>query len=123
MNWLLLTLGAVCGALCRYHAVSFIQSRSATSFPLGTLIINLSGSILLGMLVGLATHQSDWPLDALQMLFGLGFCATYTTFSSFMFETTQLWQQGRRYAAVGNLIGQPLLGIGCAWLGVVLVQG
>lgn len=122
MNWLLLTLGAVCGALCRYHAVRLIQSYSATSFPLGTLMVNVSGSLLLGILAGLVAYQSAWPLDALQILFGLGFCATYTTFSSFIFETIQLWRQGERYAALGNLIGQPMLGLGCAWLGVLLVS-
>ncbi|RRR66150.1 MAG: CrcB family protein [Candidatus Viridilinea halotolerans] len=122
MNWLFLSLGAVVGALCRYHAVRLIQRHSATTFPLGTLIVNLSGSLLLGMLIGLVASHPQWPVVALRTLFGVGFCATYTTFSSFIFETTQLWRQGARAAALFNLLGQPLLGAGCAWAGLSMMS-
>jgi fluoride exporter len=123
LSYLLLATGATCGALCRYHAVRLIQARLRGNFPLGTFLVNLSGSLLLGLLGGLVAAHPDWPGDSLQALAGVGFCATYTTFSSFIFETTQLWRQGARRAALLNLCGQPALGLLCAWLGLVIGAG
>lgn len=120
ISLLLLTLGAVGGALCRYHAVRLIQARSRGGFPLGTFLVNLSGSLLLGVIGGLVATHPAWPVDSIQALGGVGFCATYTTFSSFIFETTQLWRQGARRAALLNLCGQPALGLLCAWIGLVI---
>jgi fluoride exporter len=122
-SFLLLALGAIGGALCRFHAVRYIQSLSRGSFPLGTLLVNLSGSLLLGLLGGLIASHPAWPGDSIRALAGAGFCATYTTFSSFIFETTQLWRQGARRAALLNLCGQPVLGTLCAWLGLVIGLG
>ncbi|MFV9505848.1 MAG: fluoride efflux transporter FluC [Oscillochloridaceae bacterium umkhey_bin13] len=120
MNYLLLSLGAILGVLSRYHAVRLIQAWRGSQFPFGTFVVNLSGSFLLGLLGGLLASHPAWPLGSLQALFGIGFCATYTTFSSFIFETTQLWRQGDRRAALLNLGGQPILGLLCAWVGLLI---
>ncbi len=119
MNALLLLLGGIMGALARYTLVRLIQARTTSMFPIGTFLINLSGSWLLGMLVGLFAHHQTWPVYQLELVFGLGFCAAYTTFSSFAFETMQLWRDGLRRRAVFNLFGQPMLGGIAAWLGLL----
>ncbi|WP_129674857.1 fluoride efflux transporter CrcB [Candidatus Chloroploca sp. Khr17] len=120
MSYLLLSLGAIVGALSRYHLVRVIQARYGSTFPIGTFVVNLSGSLLLGILAGLIATHPAWPLTSLQALAGVGFCATYTTFSSFIFETIQLWRQGNQRSAMLNLCGQPILGFGFAWLGIFL---
>ncbi|HMQ32492.1 MAG TPA: fluoride efflux transporter CrcB [Chloroflexaceae bacterium] len=120
MTLILLAVGAVAGAIARYHAVRLIQSRRGGIFPLGTLLVNLSGSLLLGLVAGLVANHPDWPVDSIQALAGVGFCATYTTFSSFIFETVQLWRRGYRRAALLNVSAQPALGLLCAWAGLAV---
>lgn len=120
MTYLLLALGAIVGALSRFHAVRLIQGWWGGAFPLGTFLVNLSGSMLLGLIGGLVATHPNWPLSSIQAIAGIGFCATYTTFSSFIFETVQLWRRGSRRAALANLCGQPALGLLCAWLGLVV---
>ena len=120
MSYLLLALGGALGALCRYHGGRIIHSRIATTFPLGTFAINLSGSFLLGLLVGLLARHPDWSVGSLNLLFGIGFCGAYTTFSSFAFESIQLWRHDQRRHAIANLLGQPLLAGCAAWLGLLI---
>lgn len=120
MNYLFLAIGAIAGAICRYHAVRLIQADLRTTFPVGTFVVNVSGSVLLGLLSGLVARHPDWPITAIQTLAGFGFCATYTTFSSYIFESTRLWQQGARRAACGNVIGQAVLGCLGAWVGMII---
>lgn len=120
MSYLLLALGGALGALCRYHGGRIIHSRIATTFPLGTFVINLSGSFLLGLLAGLLGRHPGWLVEDFNLLFGIGFCGAYTTFSSFAFETIQLWRQDQHRHAIANLLGQPLLGSCVAWLGLLI---
>lgn len=120
MSYVLLALGGTLGALCRYHGARILQSRLATSFPVATFGINLSGSFLLGLLTGLLAQLSSPTADSLHLLFGVGFCGAYTTFSSFAFETIQLVRQAQYRSTIVNLFGQPLLGGGAAWLGLLI---
>jgi fluoride exporter len=120
MTVLWLVLGGVLGALCRYHLNRFVQSRFPIRFPLGTLVVNTSGSLILGLLVGLLTGHPLWPVEGLRAFVGIGFCAAYTTFSSFAYETLLLWREGGRRSALINLIAQPVLGLLAAWVGLML---
>lgn len=120
MNLLLLLAGGVLGALSRYHAVTLIQSRLRRPFPLGTVVVNLSGCLILGTLAGLVVKHPAWPGAELSLFAGTGFCGAYTTFSSYCFETIQLWRAGQRGAALVNALGQPLLGLLAAWAGLAL---
>ena len=90
---------------------------------MGTLLVNTSGSLLLGLIASLAAHDPSWQHTTLQLVAGAGFCATYTTFSSFMFESVQLWRRHYQRVALLNLCAQPLLGLGCAWLGLLIGPG
>jgi CrcB protein len=120
MTYFLLMIGGVAGALARYHGARLVQARAGGDFPLGTFLINLSGSFALGMLVGLVATHPGWPARQLSLLLGTGFCGAYTTFSSFGWETIQLWRQGTPRQALFNLLGQPLLGGLAAAAGLLL---
>jgi CrcB protein len=120
MIYVLLALAATLGAVCRYHLARRVQARTASDFPLGTFLINVSGSFLFGFVVGLLAQHPEWPGAQLTVLLGVGFCGAYTTFSSFAWETLQLWRNGRRGQALYNLLGQPLLGGLAAWAGMLI---
>lgn len=123
MIYALFAFGAIVGALCRYHLVRIIQTKQRGVFPMGTLLVNVSGSLLLGLIAGLVANHPNWQLTTLQIVAGAGFCATYTTFSSFIFESVQLWRRHYQRVALLNLCAQPLLGLGCAWLGLLIGSG
>lgn len=120
MAYLLLAIGGVAGALSRYHGARFVHARTQNDFPLGTLLINVSGSFILGLLLSLLAAHPHWPGKQLSLLFGTGFCGAYTTFSSFGFETIQLWREGTPRRAICNVLGQPLLAGLAAWSGILL---
>lgn len=120
MTYLLLIVGGVAGALSRYHCSRLIQHRYTRSFPLATSLINIGGSFLLGWLVGaVGVEPSAWGHAAL-LLLGTGFCGAFTTFSTFAFETVRLWHTGHPLVAAVNVLGQPILGLAGAWLGLWL---
>jgi CrcB protein len=77
------------------------------AFPWGTLIVNLSGSLVLGVLTGLALYHA-LP-QAPRVVVGTGFCGAYTTFSAFSFETVRLLEEGELAEAAANLVGSLLL--------------
>lgn len=120
MIYVLLAFVAALGAISRYHINRHVQGRTVTDFPLGTFLINVSGSLLFGFVAGLVAQHPEWPGAQLTLLLGVGFCGAYTTFSSFAWETLQLWHKGRRGQAIYNLFGQPLLGGLAAWIGVLI---
>ncbi|HWX24222.1 MAG TPA: fluoride efflux transporter CrcB [Vicinamibacteria bacterium] len=99
------------GALGRLLLESLISSRLVSAFPLGTLAVNASGVLLLGLLTGLALTG-----DAL-VLAGGGLLGSYTTFSTWMLETHNLRADGRNRAALSNVLVSIALGLGAAALG------
>lgn len=113
----LLAVAGGLGAACRFAVDGFVRSRLAAAFPFGTMIINLSGSLLLGLLAGLIT--AGLPSEA-QTLAGTGFLGGYTTFSSASVETLRLIQERRWAAVLGNGLGMLLLATGFAVLGLVI---
>ncbi len=120
MTFVLLAIGGVLGALCRFHGARLIQARTQSNFPLGTFLINLTGSFVLGLGgAWVARHPGDVG-TALALFLGTGFCGAYTTFSSFGFETIQLWRERRAGQAFINLLGQPVLGTLAAFAGLLI---
>jgi CrcB protein len=107
VSWLLVAVGGALGAAARYLLDRAIAVRQTGPFPLGTLVINVSGSIALGLLLGLAVaHQL--PASVVTLV-GTGFLGAYTTFSTFTFETLRLLEDGAwRYAAWNLLLSGPL---------------
>ncbi|MGH9068172.1 MAG: fluoride efflux transporter CrcB [Acidimicrobiales bacterium] len=88
------------GALARFAADGAARARLGGAVPLGTVLVNVTGSLLLGVLTGLVVFHG--APGALTLVGGTGFCGGYTTFSAASFETVRLLQQGRLRAAALN---------------------
>jgi CrcB protein len=117
MVWLVALAGAL-GALARFGVHGVVQSRAASRFPYGTVVVNLTGSFALGLLVGLVTYQG---LDAdVRTVVGTGFIGAYTTFSSFSYDTFGLAEGGEPKAALVNALGSITLGLAAATAGFAL---
>lgn len=92
--------GAI-GAPARYLVDAWIGDRAVSAFPWGTLAVNVSGSLVLGLLTGLALYHA-LP-QAPKVILGTGFCGAYTTFSAFSFETVRLMEEGALTEAAANV--------------------
>ena len=108
--------GAV-GAPARYLLDDAISSRTQGVFPWGTLVINVSGSFLLGLLTGLALFRG-FPATP-RLILGTGFCGAYTTFSTFTYETVRLAEEGAVNEAARNALASLVLGAAGAAAGLV----
>ena len=114
----LLCLAGGLGAVARLVLDGVIRERAGTDFPWATLLINLSGSLLLGVLTGLVLFRG--APDQLRMVLGTGFCGGYTTFSTASFETVRLVQQRRLARALGYGAASVLGALAAAALGLVI---
>ncbi|MEO3766169.1 fluoride efflux transporter CrcB [Streptomyces sp. B5E4] len=117
MNWLLVVAGGMAGAPLRYVTDRAVQLRHGSAFPWGTLIVNVTGCLVLGTLAG-ATLAGAAP-EPVRLLLGTGLCGALTTYSTFSYEVLRLAETGRgRYAAA--YVGASLaVGLGGAFLGAV----
>jgi CrcB protein len=99
------------GALGRFLVDAAVSARASDRFPWGTLAVNLSGALALGVLLGAAVTG-----DALRLA-GTGLLGAYTTFSTWMFESHRLTEDGEGRLGAANLLGSLALGVTAAWLG------
>ena len=112
-------VGGGSGALLRYVLGAAIMQRYGGLFPLGTFVINVSGSFLIGLLMTVLTERLQ-PHPYWRLLLVVGFLGGYTTFSSFEYETLQAVRQGSRWMASLNVIASVVLGYVAVWLGSFL---
>ena len=120
MPVLMVLLGGMVGAPVRFLTDRAVQSRHDSVFPWGTLLINVSGSFILGALAAAAVHH-HLPAN-LGLLLGTGFCGGLTTFSTFSFETVRLMEDGSLAEAGLNAVGSLVLGLAAAALGYGLLS-
>jgi len=113
-----LVLGGGLGALARYGITGLVATRSRTPFPTGTLVVNVSGSFLLGALVGLAL--SERVSESALLWAGTGFLGAFTTFSTFTYETLQLIEDRAWSYAMWNVLLSGPLSFGAAALGYLV---
>ena len=114
-----ISIGAVLGANLRYWVSDWAAQRFGSSFPYGTLLINLTGSFLLGLIVSMALE--NFMIDPrLRLLLIIGFLGSYTTFSTFAYESVALISQGQWGLGLFNLLGSSILGALFAILGIWL---
>jgi fluoride exporter len=110
-------LVAVCGglgALARFVVDDLIQERRLGSYPLGTLVVNLVGSLLLGIVIGAhASHR-------LELLVGTATLGSYTTFSTWIFEAHRAAEDGQPELALGSIGAAIVVGLAVAALGRAL---
>jgi CrcB protein len=121
IRYLMVAIGGGTGALARYVAASAIMTRFGGSFPLGTLVINVTGSFLIGFLMTMLTER--FRLDPnWRLLLVVGFLGGYTTFSSFEWETFTAVRDGARWSGTLNVVSSVILGYAAVWLGVLLAR-
>ena len=114
-------LGAAVGGLARYLAGTAIMARYGGSFPLGTVIINITGSFLIGVLMTLFTQR--WQTNQNWRLFlVVGVLGGYTTFSSFEWETLLTLRKGGPVIALTNVLGSVILGYLAVWFGAWIAE-
>lgn len=101
-------IGAALGGVARLALSGFVQQRAGADFPAGTLVINLTGSFLLGVLIRYALQSASVSPEMRAML-TTGFCGGYTTFSTFTYETAVLLEDGE-YGRAGLYVGASVIG-------------
>ena len=114
---LLLAVGvaAALGAAARYLVDQVVQHQHDQTFPWGTFVINVTGSLLLGLTLGLAAHHGLPPVPT--TLIGVGLLGGYTTWSTYLWETLALAETGAFGQAALNLLGSLAAGLGAAAAG------
>ena len=121
MAYLWISLGAVIGACARYFLSGYIARVFSALFPYGTLVINLTGSLLLGFFLILTGERV--LLDPRWRLFvAVGFCGSYTTFSSYAFETFAYMEQGQWILMALNVVASNVLCLAAVLVGAALAR-
>ena len=112
-------VGAAAGGLARYAISSWVNTRYTGAFPMGTFLVNLTGSLLIGALMAILTAR--YPQHATLRLFLIvGVLGGYTTFSSFALENFAAIRSGEVAVALLNSVASVVLGTLAVWLGTVL---
>jgi len=109
------------GAALRLFLDGAVRTRVRTALPVGTLLINVVGSLLLGLITGLTL--AAWLPEAWHLVLGGGLMGGFTTFSTASVETVRLAQDRRSLAALVNGLGMLVLAVSCAFLGLWLGLG
>jgi CrcB protein len=118
---LAVSLGAILGANARYLLTLYVAERLGAAFPYGTLLINVSGSLVIGFFLTLITDR--YSVDPLwRLFFATGFLGAYTTFSSYTFETAQLMRGGEYGPAFLYLFGSVLAGMIGVFVGIAAAR-
>jgi CrcB protein len=113
--------GSAVGGVARYLLGGWIQQRSGSTFPIQTLLINVTGSFLLGFLQHYALETTAISPEVRTML-TIGFCGGYTTFSTFSFETVRMLEDGDWRRAMLYITLSVTLTVGAAVLGIVAAR-
>ena len=119
MQLVLIAIGGAAGAVSRYLIDGVVADRAAGAFPWGTLVINLSGSAVLGLLFALAIERGFLPASIRGPLM-IGFLGAYTTFSTLMLESWRLWEDGAVGLAALNAFGSVVLGLVAVFVGLTV---
>jgi CrcB protein len=118
---LLVGVGACAGGIARYLVSLWAADRFGATFPVGTLLVNASGSLLLAFLIVLTTDRLGLGPEV-RLLLGTGFCGGYTTFSTFAYETLALVEAGDWGPALLNMLASVALSLLGAVLGIWLAR-
>ena len=122
MPYLLVGIGGFIGANARFVVARLVGTLFETRFPLGTFVINMSGSFLLGILGTIVAQKVLPNSEALRLALGIGFLGAFTTFSTFEFETHALLDDGSWLTAATNMVASLFVGLIMVRLGMVTAR-
>jgi len=111
--------GGAIGASLRWGLGTWMVGRTGPGFPWHTMLINISGAFLLGVLVALSLEKGVIGSD-LRLFLGTGLLGGFTTFSTLSYESIALMQDGLWVAGLANMLGSGLAGLVAGWLGIVV---
>jgi CrcB protein len=121
LNALWIFIGGGLGTLARWGLSGFVARYWGETFPVGTLVINITGSFAIGLFAGLTGPDGRWLApSSFRQFFMLGICGGYTTFSSFSLQTLALAQNNQWFKAGANILLSVALCLGAVWLGNAL---
>jgi CrcB protein len=118
LAWVAFVAAGAVGAPARYLLDLAVQDRTRGGYPGGTVVINISGSLILGLITGLALHHG--LSQPAKVVLGTGFCGAYTTFSTFSFETVRMIEEGALPEAMRNSFGTLAFGTAAAAAGLII---
>src|SRR6266436_8006644 len=118
-------LGGALGSAARFWFSGVIARNFGETFPWGTLLVNITGSLAIGVFATITGTDGRWLVPAWfrQQFFMLGVCGGYTTFSSFSLQTLNLLEEGQWLYAGANAVLSVLLCVAGVWLGHLLATG
>ena len=117
-NLLLVGLGGSIGSMLRYAVSHFFRS---SSFPIATLIVNIIGSLVIGIVIGIAAKDAGFSQNW-KLFLTTGICGGFTTFSAFSAENLLMLQNGKYILSLVYICSSIVAGIAAAWLGFKLVS-
>ena len=120
-KWLTLLVGGLCGTAGRYVLAGAVYRWLGTGFPYGTLAVNTLGCLVIGVLSALAEQKFLLTLEA-RLFWMVGLLGAFTTFSTLIYESWRLVQDGEALLASVNLLGSLTLGLGALWLGHLMAS-
>ncbi|MEY3866988.1 MAG: fluoride efflux transporter CrcB [Microcoleaceae cyanobacterium] len=120
-NVVAIAAGAVPGALSRYHLTEWTKAKFGTKFPYGTFVINLTGCLAMGFFFTISKGITGYPKE-LDLLIRTGFLGSYTTFSTYGFDTLGLWRSKNTVATAFYWAGSAILGLGAVIIGVTIAK-
>jgi len=121
LKFIYVGLGGLLGAMGRYALSDYVQRLFNTTFPAGTLAVNVLGCFLLGAFMHLIQSQGFFSVNT-RMFVTVGLLGAATTFSTFGHETIALMDSGRNWLALANVAGNVVLGFSAVWLGTTIVR-
>ena len=121
MTYLAIALGGAIGALSRFGLMNLFASLLGNRLPWGTLLVNISGSLLIGILFVLVSEKMLLSADARALLI-VGFLGAFTTFSTFSLDTILLIQQGWLAQAMAYRLASVMICVPATWLGMALAR-
>ena len=123
IEYLWIALGSALGGVGRYWLSGVIARRFGEAFPVGTLVVNATGSFVIGFIASLTRPEGRLLMSASGRQFLMvGICGGYTTFSSFSLQTLNLAREGEWFYAGANVVASLLLCLLAVWLGHVLAE-
>jgi CrcB protein len=120
MIWFAIALGGALGAAVRHGVNVAVHVRYATSFPVGIFVVNATGCLVIGLLAGLLASTRMHMSEVSRAFLFVGVLGGFTTFSSFALDSLTLMRGGHVAAAMGNAIGQLVVGLVAVWVGYAL---